>query len=132
MNLLPWNLLPFTPPSQALNRKAALLDLQRGESFLIRIKAALGTLWSTYLLFSAYQKNISGDLPSLCKILLYRHLFLREGVQAFSHFCALSSPRVGFSGTFSSLLEDSQASQASLWPQAYDSTLPERRALRII
>ena len=90
------NLLSFIPPSQALNRKAALLDLQRGESFMIRIKAALETLWSTYLLFSAYKKNISGDLPSLYKIPLYRHLFLREDVQAFSRCCTLSSPRLVF------------------------------------
>ena len=34
---------------EGLNCKAAALDSQTGESFLIGIKAALETLWSTYL-----------------------------------------------------------------------------------
>ncbi len=35
------NWVPFTPPSQGLNRKAVALDSQTGESFLIGVKAAL-------------------------------------------------------------------------------------------
>jgi len=53
---------------EGLNRKAAALDSQTGESFSIGVKAALESLWSTYLLFSAYKKHISADLPPLHKI----------------------------------------------------------------
>ena len=83
-----------------------------------------------YLLFSAYIKHNFGDLPSIYNIPLYRHHFPREGVQAFSHCCALPSARLGFAFiAFPTLSDDDQASQASLWPQAYDSTLPVRWAL---